>query len=1005
MPLLIAGAVIALAAALILLRAWWQETDGGTQRLLGAWSLSNLCIAASCAIFASRPHLPETMVIVGGNGAILLSLALIWAGLRALRGRRGPWWLLLAPVAIWSFACAVPSFSAALGARVLLSTGMVYGLLVLLTLECLRAQRELGLRSLNDLLVVAGLLFVRTGFRVMDVLIAQAPVVGFVSSLLTLVAATGLGFAGLGIARERAARRDTANQLATAQRADVAEESLQHVFETMAQGIMSFAPDGRLRFANLRAIELLGLPPDLAQPGRPAREIRAWQQAHGVLGRADRPGPSPPVEERVLRDGRVLEVRTVLPPKGGILRTYTDITDRKRAEREVQAALDRARAAEATRAAAIDNISQGIVLLAPDGTILLTNDRALDLIGAPEELLRPGCRFAPALAWLEAQGLLGDDPEVHALAREAVERMATGPTVYERPTTRGRMLEVRTTPVPGGGAVRTFADITERKEAERSVQAALERARAAEATRTTALENISQGIMLIAPDGTILLSNDRAVDLVSLPAELLEPGRNLREGLAWLDRHGAYDSAPALRTIAHESVERMAEWPSVYERATSRGRMMEVRTTPMPGGGAVRTYTDVTERHRAERDLHAALERTRAAEADLAAALANISQGVLMVDADGIIRVLNRQATELAEVPASVARPGVSMHEVIAAQVASGIFATEPRILDSARDGTVASYIALGRYERRRSDGRIIEVRTTPLPGGGGVRTFTDISDRKRAEQEMAASLERMREAEATLSAAIENVPHGIALIDANFRLRLFNRRVQELFGIPDALCAPGTDCADILRWEIANGNFGGDPVSIARVERSIAERRITFGMVERHLPDGCLLELRTTLLPDGGALRTYTDVTERRARERALEEAEATLSAAIGAMPQGIVLLGPDLRIRLVNRQVAELLGFPPGVIRPGADFADALRWDLESGRLACDPKALARTHRVLERRKLPSGLSERHLPDGRILEQRTIALPDGGAIRTYTDITERRQRELAAVGEAPMP
>jgi hypothetical protein len=37
-------------------------------------------------------------------------------------------------------------------------------------------------------------------------------------------------------------------------------------------------------------------------------------------------------------------------------------------------------------------------------------------------------------------------------------------------------------------------------------------------------------------------------------------------------------------------------------------------------------------------------------------------------------------------------------------------------------------------FERVRADGSVIEMRGRPMPGGGFVTTFTDVTDYKRAE-------------------------------------------------------------------------------------------------------------------------------------------------------------------------------------------------------------------------------------------------------------------------------
>ena len=57
-------------------------------------------------------------------------------------------------------------------------------------------------------------------------------------------------------------------------------------------------------------------------------------------------------------------------------------------------------------------------------------------------------------------------------------------------------------------------------------------------------------------------------------------------------------------------------------------------------------------------------------------------------------------------------------------------------------------------YERIRPDGRVIEIRHNPVPGGGFVLIYADITERKRSEAEIRAARDAAEEASRTIEAA-----------------------------------------------------------------------------------------------------------------------------------------------------------------------------------------------------------------------------------------------------------
>ena len=113
--------------------------------------------------------------------------------------------------------------------------------------------------------------------------------------------------------------------------------------------------------------------------------------------------------------------------------------------------------------------------------------------------------------------------------------------------------------------------------------------------------------------------------------------------------------------------------------------------------------------------------------------LERMEQGVMMVNPDRIVEVCNRKAIELLDLPAELMARRPSFAEVLAFQWAHEEFAHTPEQLQAfVRAGGILDQPQ--RYERLRPNGRTIEVFSVPISGGGVLRTYTDITERKQAE-------------------------------------------------------------------------------------------------------------------------------------------------------------------------------------------------------------------------------------------------------------------------------
>ena len=109
----------------------------------------------------------------------------------------------------------------------------------------------------------------------------------------------------------------------------------------------------------------------------------------------------------------------------------------------------------------VDRIDQGFVIFDGDLRLVLFNRRFADFLMLPPGLLREGAAFADIVRFLAERGDLGPG-SVDALIRHHDSLVRTGePYGRERTHSDGTILDVRRHPMPGGGFVTTYTDVTD----------------------------------------------------------------------------------------------------------------------------------------------------------------------------------------------------------------------------------------------------------------------------------------------------------------------------------------------------------------------------------------------------------------------------------------------------------------------------------------------------------------------------------------------------------------
>src|SRR5258707_10319666 len=129
-----------------------------------------------------------------------------------------------------------------------------------------------------------------------------------------------------------------------------------------------------------------------------------------------------------------------------------------------------------------------------------------------------------------------------------------------------------------------------------------------------------------------------------------------------------------------------------------------------------------------------------------------MGDGVAMFAADTRLAAWNRNLQEMLELPNSLLISRPSFAELFRYLAARGEFDSTDLEAELSRslDDTGREM----RYERTRPDGRVIEVRRNPVPDGGFVLIYADITERKRAEETIRIARDAAEKALRDLQAA-----------------------------------------------------------------------------------------------------------------------------------------------------------------------------------------------------------------------------------------------------------
>ncbi|MEB8389424.1 PAS-domain containing protein [Rhodobacteraceae bacterium KMM 6894] len=298
--------------------------------------------------------------------------------------------------------------------------------------------------------------------------------------------------------------------------------------------------------------------------------------------------------------------------------------------------------------------------------------------------------------------------------------------------------------------------------------------------------------------------------------------------------------------------------------------------------------------------------------------LDHLGQGVTIFDGDLRLISWNQQFLDLLNFPHDLAFEGAHFESFIRHNAERGEYGPGDIEAQIHKRVQQARAFVAHEFEREAGNGKILRVAGTPLPSGGFVTVYSDVTQDKTREKSLEQSVAnrtiQLDLSEARLQMIADEVPAGIAHIDSEMHFLFVNKRFARAYDL-DPSQMIGKRCKDILHARTLQNS--------SRFFEQARRGAVVDFEIEITLPNGQRKDVRTYLRPEGPSDGTVIgfyilslDVTKRNIANAALLQSHKM--DALGRMSSGIshdfnnllaIILGNliPLRERIGDKELRE--------------------------------------------------------------------------------------------------
>ncbi len=626
----------------------------------------------------------------------------------------------------------------------------------------------------------------------------------------------------------------------------------------------------------------------------------------------------------------------------GVAVTFRDMRKQRETENRLDQTIAELENQNQLMETVFNSISDGIIVINPEGSALLTNPSAERIFGMPPREVKPS-------EWAETYGIFYPDQETYIPADQMPVTQALQGKVLEageffirnKEQPDGVYARGSAVPLFGSngeirGSVAIISDITKDKITAAKLEQTITELQNQNQLMETVFNSISDGVVVTDEEGIFLLVNPSAERIVGLGVTETIPDE-------WAEEYGTFypdqvtpfpsDQLPLVHAIQGKSTDGVDLFIRNPENPDGsfinvHGRPLQDQENVVKGGVIV--FRDVTQIKRTEARLEQTIDELEKQAQLIDTIFDSMSDGVVVADDKGQYIMANPAAERMISRNfEELDLPQASEQYGLFDPTTDALFPADQLPLALAIEGKATNNVEMRVGGGQSSQAAYVSVNGRPLldKNGtliGGVVVARDVTQLKETEIELDQTVAELENQNQLMETVFNSISDGVAVTDEKGRFLLVNPEAEQIVGMEAAETPPD-------KWAETYGIFHLDKTTpfpaappLMRIISGEAIDDLNVFIRNSGRPEGVYVNVSGRALKsnDGnvrGSVIAFRDVTQLKETEIELEQTVAELEnqnqlmeTVLNGISDGVLATDTNGRYLFFSEKMKQLVGVP---------------------------------------------------------------------------------------------